>query len=99
MKLKLGQLLLIDQTLGTLANQKVDNIKLVYKLYKLKAQTEEKLKPVYKLLEERSDDDKLNDLLDEEEALEIEPLTVDDLGAFSLSIKDIADLQPILKED
>lgn len=99
MTLKLRQLLLIDQTLGSLANQKVDDIKLVYKLYKLKTQTEEKLKPVYKLLEDRSDDDKLNELLDEEEALEIEPLTVDDLGAFSLSIKDIADLQPILKED
>ena len=90
---------MIDQALVALKDQSVNDVKLVYKLYKLKTQTEQVLKPVYQLIKGKKLGKELNDLLAEEEALEIEPLNVDELSAFSLSMETLAGLEPILTEE
>lgn len=101
MKLKLYQVMHINNTLSEIVEQKVGNVRTSYKLYKIKYAIEVSIQPIVEVMKQKEDEDnadELEQLLNEEETFDFEKLTLEELENLDLSIKNIADIAPILEE-
>lgn len=101
MKLKLYQAMHINNTLSEIIEQKVGNVRTSYKLYKIKYAIEGAIQPIVEVMKQKEDEDnadELEQLLNEEETFDFEKLTLEELENLDLSIKNIADIAPILEE-
>lgn len=91
----------INNTLSEIMDQKIGNVRTSYKLYKIKYAIEGLMQPIVETMKQKEDDDnveELEKLLNEEETFDFEKLTLEELENLDLSIKNIADIAPILEE-
>lgn len=101
MKLKLYQVMNLNNTLSEIMEQKVGNVRASYKLYKIKYAIEGAIQPIVEVMKQKEDEDNVDEmeqLLSEEETFDFEKLTLEELENLDLSIKNIADIAPILEE-
>lgn len=94
MKLKNIQLININNTLSELVDLKIAG-RFKFKLFKLKVDLENALDPVY-LAVQGANQDEIEEILDEEQYVEINLLTIEELEPLELSIKQLGALEIII---
>lgn len=96
MKLKNIQIYNINNALSDLVDLKLSG-RFKFKLYRLKVVVEQALEPVYKAIEGATEDE-ANEVLNEEQDVEIDKLTFEELENLDLSIRQLGALEPIMEE-
>ena len=73
--------------------------KFKFKVFKVKAELEKRVAVLTKALEDVDDDSEREDILQEEQEVDIDKFTEEELEQIELSLRQISMLQPIIKEN
>lgn len=94
MKLKNIQLININNALSELIDLKITG-RFKFKLFKLKVNLESALDPVYYAVQDANQDE-IKEILDEEQEVDVDLLTLEELEPLELSIKQLGALEIII---
>ena len=73
--------------------------KFKFKVFKVKAELEKRMAVLTKTLEDVDDDSEREEILQEEQEVDIDKFTEEELEQIELSLRQISMLQPIIKEN
>lgn len=73
--------------------------KFKFKVFKVKAELEKRVAVLTKALEDVDDDSEREEILQEEQEVDIDKFTEEELEQIELSLRQISMLQPIIKEN
>lgn len=89
------ELININEGLSSLADQKLTG-RLKFKLFKAKRKVEDASKLIFETLEGVENSEERVEILDQEQTIELEKFTLEELEGLPLSIRDIGNLEPII---